>query len=71
MVFWSSWGVLGGLVGGLGGLLDRLGGILGGLGDILGALGSKKSFWTPCGPARGRTYVPNGGQDGAHVGTKV
>ena len=64
-------GVFLALLGGLGGLLDRLGGVLGGLGGILGALGSKKSFWTQQGPARGRTYVPKGGQDGAHVGTKV
>ena len=38
-MFWSSWGVLGGILGGLGGLLGPLRGVLGDLGSILGHLG--------------------------------
>ena len=60
-MFWTSWGVLGGILGGLGGLLvnlggllERLGGVLGDLESILGHLGDPWVALSRFGPNKAR-----------------
>ena len=67
----ASWGVLGASWGVLGASWGHLGRSWVALGASWGPLGRLKSFWTQQGPARGQTYVPKGGQDGAQMGAKV
>jgi len=63
-VFWSSWQVLGGILGGLGGLLTRPGVVLDGLGRSWGHLGDPWVALSAFGPSgvqqRGRLMFQKG-----------